>query len=142
VATSAHPCTCRTAASVDALPVPCPIQAVWLRTSGSFGPSGQDLGDAARERSFNQGWIDLLAADRVVLSERGLACEVTCGTKVMTKYASGPDRSHRNDPSPSGVAQRRRDRIKHLHRMTREQQMALVEEARAARLAAHPVQDR
>jgi hypothetical protein len=59
----------------------------------------------------------------------------------MTKRASGPDCHNPNGSSPAGVAKRRRDRLRHIHPMTREQQMALVEEARAARLAAHQAQD-
>ena len=33
------------------------------------------------------------------------------------------------------TARRRRDRLRHIHPLTREQQLALIEEARAARLA-------
>jgi len=35
-------------------------------------------------------------------------------------------------PTTSG-AKRRREHLRHIHRMTHEQQMALIEEARAAR---------
>ena len=33
------------------------------------------------------------------------------------------------------TARRRRERLRHIHPLTREQQLALIEEARAARLA-------
>ncbi len=33
------------------------------------------------------------------------------------------------------TARRRRERLRHIHLLTREQQLALIEEARAARLA-------
>ena len=39
-----------------------------------------------------------------------------------------------DERNPAKVAKRRRDRLKHIHPITREQQLALIEEARAARM--------
>jgi hypothetical protein len=41
-----------------------------------------------------------------------------------------------SSPQPPKQTARRRERLRHIHPLTREQQMALIEEARAARLAA------
>ncbi|HEX2134660.1 MAG TPA: hypothetical protein VHG30_01970 [Microvirga sp.] len=39
-------------------------------------------------------------------------------------------------PRPKEIAKRRREHLRRIHRMTHEQQLALIEEARAARQAA------
>jgi hypothetical protein len=41
-----------------------------------------------------------------------------------------PNSEHRR---PKDIAKRRRDHLRHIHQMTHEQQLALVEEARVAR---------
>jgi hypothetical protein len=41
-----------------------------------------------------------------------------------------------NRQNQTQTARRRRERLRHIHPLTREQQMALIAEARAARLAA------
>ena len=48
----------------------------------------------------------------------------------MLSAPSSPAPPHRRPED----AKRRDDRLRHIHRMTREQQEALIEEARAARL--------
>ncbi|WP_046869682.1 hypothetical protein [Microvirga massiliensis] len=45
------------------------------------------------------------------------------------------------DRQPNAPAKHRRDHLRRIHPMTREQQMALIEEARAARLAAREAQE-
>jgi hypothetical protein len=44
--------------------------------------------------------------------------------------------------SPASIVQRRRDRLRHIRPTTHEQQVALVEEARAARRAAQDHSER
>jgi hypothetical protein len=51
----------------------------------------------------------------------------------MAPIARGPHPGSSDPHQPSASAKRRRDHLRHIHCLTKEQQMALIEEARAAR---------
>ena len=53
------------------------------------------------------------------------------GAPRSSSIQSSPNPEHRR---PTDIAKRRRDHLRHIHRMTHEQQLALVEEARVARM--------
>jgi hypothetical protein len=52
----------------------------------------------------------------------------------MTRMLSNPPASLSYEPDQKGAPEQRKRRLQQPHRMTREKQLALVEEARAARL--------
>ena len=54
----------------------------------------------------------------------------------MTSVSRLPSLSPSTRQSLKQSARRRRERLRHIHPLTREQQIALIEEARAARLVA------
>ena len=51
----------------------------------------------------------------------------------MAPIARDPQSGTSDTYQSSAPAKRRRDHLRHIHRLTKEQQMALIEEARAAR---------
>jgi hypothetical protein len=53
----------------------------------------------------------------------------------MTSASRLPSLSPSTRQNQTQSARRRRERLRHIHPLTREQQIALIEEARAARLA-------
>ena len=53
----------------------------------------------------------------------------------MTSASRLPSLTPSTRQNQTQTARRRRDRLRHIHPLTREQQIALIEEARAARLA-------
>jgi hypothetical protein len=55
---------------------------------------------------------------------------------AMTSASRLPSLTPSTRQNQTQTARRRRDRLRHIHPLTREQQMALIAEARAARLAA------
>ncbi len=54
--------------------------------------------------------------------------------KAMQQTLSAASSSAPQAHLSKGGAKRRREHLRHIHRMTHDQQMALIEEARAARL--------
>jgi hypothetical protein len=55
----------------------------------------------------------------------------------MAHHARDPNLSSIFSTASNERAQHRRERLRHIHPMTREQQVALIDEARAARQAEH-----
>ena len=53
----------------------------------------------------------------------------------MLQPPTAPDLSAAKRCQPKDIGRHRREHLRHIHRMTHEQQIALVEEARAARRA-------
>jgi hypothetical protein len=51
----------------------------------------------------------------------------------MAPVARGPHPGSSDSHQSSAPAKRRREHLRHIHQLTREQQLALIEEARAAR---------
>jgi hypothetical protein len=64
------------------------------------------------------------------------------GSEAMLRSAHSHTPAPPRAERPNGLAKRRLDRLRHIHPMTREQQMTLIEEARAARLAEQERRDR